>query len=388
MSKFRYLVLGSGMQGGACGYYFSQFGDAKEIGMADISMDVAKKAAERVNSLSSSTLANAIQIDAKNHASLVQTFKNYDAALSAIDYSLNVDITKAAIEAGVHLVDLGGNTDIVKAQLQLNDAAKTKDVSIVPDCGLAPGLGNTLAAYGMEMLDETEDVQIRCGGLAQEPRPPLDYKLVFSIRGLTNEYLGKAWILRDSKVVEIDTFSELESIDFEAPVGRCEAFVTTGGSSTCPWTFENKVKTYEYKTVRYPGHYDKFKCMVDLGLLDLEPVEVNGVSVVPREVFHKLAPAKLDFPGDKDLVVLRTTCVGKKSGKRRAYQFDLILFQDEDTGFTAMEMGTGYPAALVLIHAARGQTPKGVVSLEKALNHDIYIQELIKNALPIRTTEL
>src|SRR5690606_618993 len=139
---------------------------------------------------------------------------------------------------------------------------------------------------------------------------PLGYKLVFNIGGLTNEYFGKAYILRNGKVTEIDTFDELEEIEFDSPVGKCEAFTTTGGTSTAPWTFEGKIDTYEYKTVRYPGHYEKFKTMLELGLLDTEPVKVGEAMISPRDVFHSVVAPKIDFPDDKDLVVLRTTCKG------------------------------------------------------------------------------
>ena len=379
----RYLVLGSGMQGSACACYFAKYGDAKQICMADISEDTAQKAADRINQLTRSHLASAEVINVKDHQKLVELMKNYDAVLSAIDYSMNVDITKAAIEAGVHLCDLGGNTNLVREQLKLHPQALEKNISIVPDCGLAPGLGNTLAAYGIELLDECEEVQVRCGDLPQNPKPPLQYKLVFNIRGLTNEYFGKAWILRNSEIQEISTFTECEELEFKSPIGKCEAFVTTGGTSTCPWSFQGKVKNYAYKTVRYPGHYEKIKCMMDLGLLDTTPVKVNGCEVAPRDVFHAVVPSHIDFPEDKDLVVLRATCKGTKSGKAKTLCFEMILFQDEKTGFSAMEMGTGFPAALVLIHAARGQAQKGVVSLEKALDNAKYMEELIRNGLPI-----
>lgn len=385
--SIRYLVLGSGMQGTASGYYFSQFGDATSITMADRDLRVAQKASDRINKLAGKNISNAKQIDAKNREELMRLLKEHDAVLSAIDYALNLSITDACIEAGVHMVDLGGNTDVVRKQLELSQRAKEKNISIVPDCGLAPGLGNSMGAYGIELFDECESVQVRCGGLPQKPRPPLDYKLVFNIKGLTNEYFGKAWVLRNGKIEEIDTFSELETLEFASPVGKCEAFVTTGGTSTCPWTFQNKVKTYEYKTVRYPGHFEKFKVMLDLGLLDTTPIQVGDQKISPRDVFHAVVPSHLDFPEDRDLVVIRATCTGKKASQTKTVSFEMILLQDEKTGFTAMEMGTGYPAALVLIHAARGEAKKGVVPLESALNNKRYMEELVKNGLPIKTTE-
>jgi lysine 6-dehydrogenase len=383
----RYLVLGSGMQGTASGYYFSQFGEAAKITMADLHPQVAQKAAQKINDLNKNKIAEALTLNVKDRSALREVLKNHDAVLSAIDYALNLEITQACIEAGVHMVDLGGNTDVVRKQHELNAQAKAKNISIVPDCGLAPGLGNSMGAYGIEHFDQCHEVQVRCGGLPQKPRPPLDYKLVFNIKGLTNEYFGKAWILREGQIKEIDTFSELESLEFKSPVGKCEAFVTTGGTSTCPWTFKDKVETYEYKTVRYPGHFEKFKVMMDLGLLDLEPVQVGDQKVSPRDLFHAVVPSHLDFPEDRDLIVIRATCTGTKESKKKQLKLEMILMHDEKTNFTAMEMGTGYPAALVLIHAAQGKAKAGVTALELALNNKDYMKDLQKNGLPIEITE-
>ncbi len=237
-------------------------------------------------------------------------------------------------------------------------------------------------------MDQVNDVKIRCGGLAQTPRPPLDYKLVFSVRGLTNEYFGKAWIIRNHRREEISTFTELENIDFASPVGACEAFVTTGGSSTAPWTYEGKVKNYDYKTVRYKGHYDKIKLLIDLGYLDLNPVSINTTSgervqIAPRELFHELIPSKISFPEDKDLVVLRMTAEGSKNGSPIRLQYDLLDFHCDETGFTAMERSTAYPAAQVLIHGAQGLAKKGVRALEAALDNRSYLEDLQKSDLKI-----
>jgi len=376
------------MQGTAGGYYLARFGNAEEVIFADLRLEVAKKAADKINQLIGKPIAKAEAIDAKNPQALVDLFRKTGAIFSAVDYSLNLAITEAAIEAGVHMIDLGGNTDVVLSQLKLHEKALLKGISIVPDCGLAPGLGNTLAAFAIEQLDEVDNVQVRCGGLPQNPKPPLNYKLVFSVRGLTNEYFGEAWIIRNGKREKVSTFSECEKLEFAAPVGACEAFVTTGGSSTCPWTFEGKVKNYDYKTVRYPGHYEKVKCMMDLGFLDTDPVsmrDIDGqtVRIAPRELFHELIPQKLAFPQDKDLVVLRIEARGKKAGALQTLKYDLMDFHCEKTGFTAMERSTSYPAAQVLIEAVEGRAQKGVKPLETALNNREYLKGLLRSDLKI-----
>lgn len=379
-----YTILGSGRQGQASAYDMALFGNTDKITMADIDLNVAQNAANNLNKLANKNIATAQQLDIENYNFLVDLIKGTDCVLSAVPYYFNVDIAKACIEAKVNMCDLGGNTHIVLKELELDKDAKNAGITIVPDCGLMPGMGNIIAVYGINKMDMCKEVQVRCGGIPQNPKPPLGYKLVFNIEGLTNEYFGKAYILRNSKVTEIDTFCELENIEFSEPVGLCEAFTTTGGTSTCPWTYEGKIEKYEYKTVRYPGHYEKIKTMLDLGLLDTEPVDVNGYKISPRNLFHKVVPPKILFPDDKDLVVLRVMCKGFKDGKELKVTYNLIDFQDEN--FSAMERTTGFAASIVAIMLSHGEIDKGAIPLEKTGIENNFIKEILKRCFDLKET--
>ncbi|MGQ9601801.1 MAG: saccharopine dehydrogenase family protein [Candidatus Bipolaricaulia bacterium] len=383
---YRYLILGAGMQGTAAAYDFARFGEAETVVLADLDLERAEAAARRINRLTRGELARPARVDVTDERSLAQALRGVDAVLSAVPYRFNLEITKAAIAASVGMCDLGGNTELVLEQLKLDPQAKEAGVTIVPDCGLAPGMANTLAVYAMSRMERPREVRIWCGGLPQNPKPPLGYKLVFSIEGLTNEYFGKAYILRDGRVTEGETFTELEEIEFPPPVGRCEAFITAGGSSTCPWTFAGKLKTYEYKTVRYPGHYEKVKTLLELGLLDPEPIEVEGARVSPRELFHKVVPPRLAFPEERDLVVLRVACRGEDQGAPIEIQLDLMEFHDEATGFSAMERTTAFPAAIVAEMVAKGELEHGVVPLERAVPPGPFVAELARRGFRLTET--
>jgi lysine 6-dehydrogenase len=382
MPEITYAVLGGGMQGTAAAYDIARFGDAARIHIADVDGEAARRSAERVNGLIGRELATAVRLDVADAGDVAKLLEECAAACSAVPYRLNLAVTEAAIAARCSLTDLGGNTDVVKAQHRLSDPARDAGVTIVPDCGLAPGMGNTLAAHGLDVVEGATDVRIRCGGLPLHPKPPLDYKLVFSIGGLTNEYFGTAWEIRDGQVVSVPTFSGLEELDFDDPVGRCEAFITTGGTSTCPWTYEGKLRSYSYKTVRYPGHHAKIKLLLDLGFLDEAPVAVAGVDqpVSPRAVFHSVVPPHIDFPEDPDLVVLRVTV----SGPTDRITMDILDHRDSETGFTAMERTTAYPASIVTIMAAKGELARGVSPLETAVPGAAFIEALERRGIPVR----
>jgi lysine 6-dehydrogenase len=340
-----------------------------------------------VNRLAGREAAAAGVVDAREPEAARRAFEGSAVVLSAVPYDLNVALARAAIRAGASFGDLGGNTDVVRETLALDPEAKRAGVSVVPDLGLAPGMGNTLAVYAMSLLDEPEEVHVRCGGLPRNPRPPLGYRLLFAVEGLTNEYFGKAVVLRDGKRMEIDTFDELETLEFPPPIGKVEAFTTSGGTSTCPWTFEGKIRDWDYKTIRYPGHFEKMKLLKDLGFLDLDPVPVGRagetpVPVVPREVFHALARRKLSFPDDPDLAILRVRCSGVKDGKRAEVTLEVIDRFDPETGFTAMERTTGFPASIVCLMMARGEIARGAVPLELAVDGARFVAELRRRGIP------
>ena len=299
-------------------------------------------------------------------------------------YHLNLDLAEAAVDVGSSFGDLGGNTGIVRAELALHDRAEAAGVTVLPDLGLAPGLGNTLAVHAMAQVDTPRSVRIRCGGLPQNPRPPLGYKLVFSVEGLTNEYFGKAIVLRDGRRVEIDTFAELETIDFPEPIGRLEAFTTSGGTSTCPWSLAGRIADFDYKTLRYPGHFERMKTLRDLGFLDLDPVDAGGVEVVPRSLFHTLAKRALSLPDDRDLVVLRVAC----DGDGGSYEIDIVDHHDEETGFTAMERMTAFPASIAVIAMAQARLAPGAVPLELALDSAHVVGELRRRGIDARARRI
>jgi len=359
-----YGILGAGRQGLAAAYDLARFGDAERVELADVSADAARAGAERLNRLLGGDRVGWTRVNAREPREIREWLAGIDAFLSAVPYGMNPAVARAAIEARASMVDLGGNTGVVFEELALDAEARAAGIRIVPDCGLAPGLAQMLAAHGIARLDECREVHVRCGGLAQQPGPPLDYWLLFHIGGLINEYTGKGVFLRDGKRIEVDTLTEVEELEFPAPVGKAEAFVTSGGTSTCPWTFEGKLDTYDYKTVRYPGHCRLVACMRDLGLFESDPVEVGGVRVSPRAVFEALAAPRLTRPDVADLVVLRVACRGTRKGKPAEYVMDLMDFKDPQTGFTAMERTTGFPAAIVLAALAAERVPPGAHRLE------------------------
>ncbi len=305
---YRYAIVGSGRQGTAAGYDMARWGRAERVIMADINPVAAQNAADRINRMIGLSIAEARHVDVTDLRSVRKILGGVDSFLSAAPYYYNLGLTQAAIEIQSSMADLGGNTELT--------------------------------------------------------RPPFNYSLTFHIAGLTNEYAEPAIFLRDWKIQQIEPMTELENIEFPQPIGRLEAFVTSGGTSTMPWTFEGKLRTLQNLTLRYPGHYQQLRAFWDLGLWSQEPIQVGDQSITPRQVFHALFEPKVARAQDKDMVIVRVKAIGTKDGRPAEALVECLDYYDEATDFTAMERTTGWSAALVTEMAAQGKTPRGAGGVE------------------------
>src|SRR4051812_42573792 len=229
----RFLVLGAGRMGYAVVYDLLQNPDVSHVAVVDAD---ERRLANLQKQLPDKRVA-AVKADVSDHEELSYLISGCDVVLSCATYKFNYELAKAAIEAGAHFCDLGGNEDIVRQEFSLHEAAKAKNVSIIPDCGLAPGMVSILAAAACNDLDEFSEIRLRVGGLPVEPKPPLDYSLFFSVEGLINEYVEDATVIRNGQLVTVPSLHDVETLEFPAPFGKMEAFNTSGGISTLPQTY-------------------------------------------------------------------------------------------------------------------------------------------------------
>jgi len=377
---YTYLILGAGRQGTAAAYDLAVHGQAEKITLADADLRNAQQAAERVNRLVEKDLAVGQRLDVSDSSALGAALAQSHAALSAVPYYFNLGITRAAIQNQTHLTDMGGNTAIVQEQLALSALASQAGVSVIPDAGMGPGLINTMGAYAVALLDQPHAVIIYDAGLPVNPRPPWNYELTFHINGLTNEMDGQAVFLRDGEITLVDTLTEPEFIEFPG-LGLLEADVTSGGTSTAPWTFLGKLQRYENKVLRYPGHYEWLRAYKALGLFSEHPIAIDGQTVVPRQVYHALLEPKISAADIRDVAVIRAKGSGIKDQQPATVQIDLLDYYDEQTGFTAMERLTGWHCSILMAFQARGEITAGVVPVERALDPAVFLAEFERRGI-------
>ncbi|NLY78721.1 MAG: saccharopine dehydrogenase [Lysinibacillus sp.] len=377
------VVLGAGLMGREVARDLSTSDKVDKVYLADLDIQAVNDFIQEANLQK----VEAVKLDAENEQELQEVISKGNVCVNALFYEFNERVAKAAINAGVHSIDLGGHIgNITDNILSLDDKAKEKNVTIIPDLGLAPGMINILVGYGASKLDHVESIQLYVGGIPVKPEPPLNYTRVFSLEGVIDHYTEPAKIIQKGQLTEVESLTGVEPIYFDQ-FGTLEAFYTAGGTSTLHKTFPN-VKTLEYKTVRYKGHAEQFRLLRDLGFFDRDNVvNVDGVEVKVRSVVREALKKKLYLGKKQDAVVLRAIIVGEKSGEQVTYEYETILKRDENSEMTAMAQVTAGTISSVAIMIAEGTiTKRGVFPPETIVPGKEYIEKMGKRGVVIKET--
>jgi lysine 6-dehydrogenase len=372
------------MMGRAIAFDLGNFSNFDSIAIADKDRKTLQSAEEFLEGKEVDFLI----IDINNRKKVENLFQKYDVVISAIPYKYNYYLAEISLDTKTHFLDLGGNNDIVDKERSLFEKAKQNNVTIIPDCGLAPGLSSVIVRDIVEELDFINFVKIRVGGLPINPQPPLNYQIVFSPYGLINEYVEDAIILKNGKIIKKKSMTDIETFTFPKPFGKIEAFLTSGGCSTLPYTYKNKINYLDYKTLRYPGHCEKFKTLLDLGFSEEKEIKIGKKSIVPRDLFANLLLKYLPING-KDVVLLKVLSQGKKDGKNINLEYTMIDHYDEKNNITSMMRTTGYPVSITAQMIQSNMIDKhGVFCSEEIVPSKPFFKELEKRKIKIIKKEV
>ena len=321
--------------------------------------ETAKKLGEKIFPL---------QLDISNYSNLLEIIEDVDLVIGLSPGKLGFNVMRACIEKKKNLVDL---SFMAEDPFLFQEQAIKEGITIIPDCGVAPGLSSILIGKSTSELDEVEDALTYVGGLPQKAIPPLNYKITWCVEDLFEEYTRKAKIVRNGKTVEVDALEGLEEIEFEG-LGKFEAFFTDGVR-----TLHHTIRANNMweKTLRYPGHAEKIKLIKKLGLLKKEPVKSIGMS--PWEFMCRFWEENLSFFEEKDFVLMRTKVSGKKNSTKFMHTCEMIDYFDEKRNITAMGRTTAYTAFAVikLLHEneieRKGVIPPEILGMDKKIFEEI-----------------
>lgn len=377
-------VLGSGLMGKEAARDLALNDGVTAVGLADIDIKRAQAVCDQLDS----TKLTAYQVNASDLGELANYMSQFDVIINALFYSFNEIVAKTAIQVGVSSVDLGGHighmTDKV---LALQEEAKAAGVTLIPDLGVAPGMINILSGHGAGKLDKLKSIQLFVGGIPVRPEPPFEYNHVFSMEGVFDHYTDPSLIVRSGIKQEVESLTEIETVHFEK-FGPLEAFHTSGGTSTLSLSYPT-IETLEYKTIRYPGHAEKFKLLVDLNLTRVDyEVDVNGQKINPREVLLKVLDPIVDLKDKDDAVLLRVKVSGEKGGAPTTFDYEMTTFKDRESNVTAMARATANTISVVAQMIGNGTIMRpGVYPPEQIVPGDEYIKEMAKRGVMIHESK-
>ncbi|HWY69952.1 MAG TPA: saccharopine dehydrogenase C-terminal domain-containing protein [Terriglobales bacterium] len=393
------LVIGAGMMGSAAAFDMARSAGVESVTLADADIVRAQDSAQFIAKSHGKKGApvREVALEAADESSASALMRGHTGVLSAVPYFFNVGLARAAIGAGCHFADLGGNNTVVRKTLAMSAEAERNGIGLAPDCGLSPGMASILAGDLVRRLrpqklsrvaapstkkahkPAIDALKLYVGGLPKKPRPPFEYQLVFSVEGLINEYVEPARVLKGGKLVEIEPLTEPEPFRLRG-FRPMVAFHTSGGTSTMPESFQGEVGECFEKTLRYPDHYTLIRGLYDLGFFSSEKRRLKSGEISPRELTSHLFLEKLSGE-EPDVTIMRIEAHANK----RVLSYTMIDEFDRRTGLTSMMRTTAWPASVVLQMMANGSiTKRGGIRQELDVPADAFLHQMSRRGVKIR----
>ncbi len=291
---------------------------------------------------------------------LHRQMEEVDIVCGALPGRIGYQLLELAADWGKNIVDISYTP---KNPLLLNRKALANNCTIVPQCGVAPGFTNMCVGDASQKMDQMRRVSVFVGGIPQKPQPPLNYRVVFSLDDVINEYTRPVHVIQNGAKKVVEPLTGRGILNFPG-VGKLEYFLTDG-LGTLPSTFPNVREMYEL-TLRYPGHAVIIDALRRLGFFSSEPVMIEKSEVEPRRVSLEVLREAFAVGSPEDYLVLRVEVEGVVRGKKVLLTYSVLDKFDRRRGVSAMSRTTAYPCtSTVLLLARRMFTRKGVVPPEK-----------------------
>ncbi len=375
----RISIVGAGAIGSRIA---KELADREEVTEVRV-CDAGSRALKLLHDAVESPKVRSYQADGRDESVLRPIVDGSRCIVGCAEPELNPQIASLSIEVGSHFCDLGGSGGIVDQEERLHDAARERDVWVLPNCGLAPGLISLLCLLGVEQFDEVDTVRLRVGDVPLQPEPPFNFRLSVSARKLIDDYTHPAYVLREGEVIEVEPLSQVEEIYFPSPLGRLEAFCTAGSLNTLTSEFRGSVRTLDLKTVRWPGHAHQMRFLLGLGFGEKRIIDVR-THLTYNDVLVRRLQKRLGSEHE-DAVLLRACITGTNEGAERTLIYEMVESYDRENRVSAMRRCTSIPTANIAFMLASGKLEGGgVAPPETVLPRQQFLDELRALGLGIR----
>ena len=382
------LVLGGcGTQGRAALYDLSRNISVDQVTCADIQPELP----DTFGFIDKAKIQT-VRIDANDPNALASKMdEKFDVVLDFLPPQCIRTVAEAAIKSGVNLVNTNYAFDI----LDLHQAAKEKEISIIPECGLDPGIDLIIYNYSLKYFDEVFKLNSYCGGIPEKAAcdNPLNYKISWNIKAVLKSQKRDATLIADSELIYIPAKDQHENafihhIEFPG-LGTLEA-IPNGNAVYYAQLLRiaDKLRETGRYTLRWPGWCAFWDPMKKLGFLSDVPIKGLPCEVSPFEMAAKLLEPQLQYnDSEKDLAVMVNVVEGIREGKQQILTCSLMIERDLMTGLMAMSMGVAYPACIAAEMIVRGDiTRKGVLSPAADVPCELFMDQLNKRGIKINET--
>jgi lysine 6-dehydrogenase len=348
-------VLGAGMVGSAIAIDLASRHHVTAVDVSNTNLELLEKRNPRIEIQ---------QADLRDYSSYPQLLSSFDIVVTAVPGFMGFKTLEAVIDCGKNIVDISFFPEDV---LQLDKLAKAKGVTVITDCGVAPGMSNFIIGRHNEEM-KIDALEIYVGGLPKVRKKPFQYKAPFSPADVIEEYTRPARLMENGHIIVRPALSEVEWIHFEN-LGTLEAFNTDGLRSLL-YTMPH-IKNQKEKTMRYPGHVDIILSLKESGFFNETPIDVNGTKISPLKVTSQILfnEWKLGLE-EEELTVMKVKLIGKKDDESKTIEWSLLDFYDQETKTSSMARTTGYTCtAAVNLIAQNFFNEKGVFPPELVGKH-------------------
>jgi len=383
------LLLGVGLQGKAALHDLANSAAVSQVIAADTNYE---DLLNFVTTLKTDKVTP-VHVDVLDHNQVVEQMQKVQAVIVLLPQQFRLDMARLAIENGVHYVE---TSYALPEYIELGENAEARGITLLPECGLDPGIDLVLVGRAIREFDEVHELHAYGTGVPEPEAAnnPIQYKISWTFAGVLSAYQRPARMLRGGKIVEL-TPSEMfdaayiHKVDVEG-LGTMEAYYNGDAVKYLDilQIGDTVTDTGRY-SMRWPGHSAFWKKMVDLGFLKEEPITVGDKEISPRQFTHDLLSPQLQYlPTERDVAGIRIEVIGLKNGQRKRVIYQMIDRRDLETGLLAMQRTVGYTASIGAQMVLNGQiTKRGLLTPTRDIPSDIFIEELGKRGIKIQRTE-
>jgi saccharopine dehydrogenase-like NADP-dependent oxidoreductase len=390
-------VIGAGSIGAAVAQDLTQRPEVTHVQLCDTRARILQDVHDRFRS----PKLRSFQVDVRDLRLLASIIEGSSSVIACVPARHNLGIARLCLDKGVPYCDLGGNDAIVREIVEMSEAASAKQIWLVPNCGLTPGLVNVACLHAVEQFDEVDAACIRVGDVPLDPQPPFNFRIAWSADKVIEDYTNPAPCIVGGERMMSPPLSDVEEVVFGEPFERMEAFHTGGGLSMLVDALEGKVRLLSHKAIRWPGHAAQMQFLTGLGLADKQNIDVR-THLTYRDVLVRRLNRRLGGQ-HRDVVLLRVAVTGQQGGDTRTLVYEMIEHyrapessaggtngvasgDDVEAGRTAIEHCTSIPAAEVAyLLAARSIAGGGAATPEHVVDKARYLDAMTERGLALKS---